>query len=1042
VKLHRIEVENINSLYGKQALDLDSDLGDAPLFLVVGPTGAGKSTLLDAVCLALFGATPRLRKPKSTKRADPDDARRVMSHGTASARATVVFSKVEDGDRTRYRATWSCHRSRGKPTGSLQTPRRSLERWDPAEERWDLIVDGSLIKEYREHFATVLEHMDLGEFRRAILLAQGEFAAFLRASEDHRAAILERLTGTGRYRKIGERASRARAEAEKRVAAVDAELGALRALDPAARGALEAEARRQADQQARAEATARALTEREAWLASFAGHDRRTEQLGEQSESLGRRREEHEPDALRLTEHARCAEAGRLLAEWRRSDAERTVANEQLRRAGLAAKEALSAAARATGRAEAAAGSLTAAEVELDGAGPVIRRTRELRGRLARARELSSRHDELRRERRRLARRAVAIEQQRQRAEEASGAHGRSLDALRSAQDRFALLLDGSAGPADARARLAARVAALDARIAAVDGAAARLGPAGGPPADEPTIDEVVRIEAHGAAEERSLADAIGDDLELQATLRWALDLAASRDRLVAGEACPLCGAVEHGREFEERDRRAREQAEVIDGRLARAADQLSLRRRCLGRARDLLRTRSHELALAAAGLERKRGVVEAAEVAMTEAARALQEDKAEQDEATEALNEAEGALKTDVDSFAEHERDLVVEEPGVDGLVAALRTEAESALGGRDPDEEEARLAGQVRTARAAVDAAGRAASEAAQATASAAAKAEAAREALDRASQAVGAWRRELDEELVRIEVADLAALEELVLPPPVLSALRAAERALELASGRHQGALEEHRVGGRAIEEERPEEVAPGAESQATAALQAILPVLRARADELRQSAARLAAELDRDDALRRDAVEVTARLARERRSAAVWQRLHRLIGVGDGDAFKRFAQVLNLAELIADANVHLGRLGDRYQLCPAVDDEGHRKLSFAVIDSWQGGERRPITTLSGGETFLVSLALALALGQARSARMPIETLLLDEGFGTLDVESQDVAMAALDRLRACGTQVGIISHVESLRERIPAQILVEPLGDGRSRLRVQA
>jgi len=165
-----------------------------------------------------------------------------------------------------------------------------------------------------------------------------------------------------------------------------------------------------------------------------------------------------------------------------------------------------------------------------------------------------------------------------------------------------------------------------------------------------------------------------------------------------------------------------------------------------------------------------------------------------------------------------------------------------------------------------------------------------------------------------------------------------------------------------------------------------------------------------------------------------------RLHSLIGVRDGDRFKRFAQVLNLQELIAKANRHLERLEPRYSLRPDRDDEGELRLNFVISDGHQAGAERPISTLSGGEFFLVSLALALSLADFRTLRMPMETLLLDEGFGTLDAETLNIAMQALEALQGEGTQVGIISHVEALKERIDARIIVEKLGAGRSHLYV--
>ena len=121
-----------------------------------------------------------------------------------------------------------------------------------------------------------------------------------------------------------------------------------------------------------------------------------------------------------------------------------------------------------------------------------------------------------------------------------------------------------------------------------------------------------------------------------------------------------------------------------------------------------------------------------------------------------------------------------------------------------------------------------------------------------------------------------------------------------------------------------------------------------------------------------------------------------------------------------------------------LAPARDARGEPQLGFAVRDEWHAGVERPVTTLSGGESFLVSLALALALADYRAVRMPIETLLLDEGFGTLDRDTLGVVMNALSALTSEGVQIAIISHVDWLRDQIEAQVAVEPRGNGRSRI----
>lgn len=160
-----------------------------------------------------------------------------------------------------------------------------------------------------------------------------------------------------------------------------------------------------------------------------------------------------------------------------------------------------------------------------------------------------------------------------------------------------------------------------------------------------------------------------------------------------------------------------------------------------------------------------------------------------------------------------------------------------------------------------------------------------------------------------------------------------------------------------------------------------------------------------------------------ISQQRQQFAVWEHLNSLIGSAKGDKFRKFAQGLTLDHLIYLANQQLQRLHGRYQL--------HRKtgeaLSMEVIDTWQGDTARYQNSL-GGESFLVSLALALALSDLVSHKTSIDSLFLDEGFGTLDQETLEIALDALDNLNASGKMVGVISHIESLKERIPTRIEV--------------
>lgn len=189
-------------------------------------------------------------------------------------------------------------------------------------------------------------------------------------------------------------------------------------------------------------------------------------------------------------------------------------------------------------------------------------------------------------------------------------------------------------------------------------------------------------------------------------------------------------------------------------------------------------------------------------------------------------------------------------------------------------------------------------------------------------------------------------------------------------------------------------------------------------------LSQRQGEIRAQLQGDDARRQGQQSLFAEISVKQAEYDVWQQLNSLIGSADGAKYRKFAQGLTLDHLVYLANQQLERLHGRYQLARRSSGE----LELEVIDTWQADVARDTKTLSGGESFLVSLALALALSDLVSHKTSIDSLFLDEGFGTLDGETLEVALDALDSLNASGKMIGVISHVEALKERIPVQLKV--------------
>ncbi|WP_367110889.1 AAA family ATPase [uncultured Psychrobacter sp.] len=162
--------------------------------------------------------------------------------------------------------------------------------------------------------------------------------------------------------------------------------------------------------------------------------------------------------------------------------------------------------------------------------------------------------------------------------------------------------------------------------------------------------------------------------------------------------------------------------------------------------------------------------------------------------------------------------------------------------------------------------------------------------------------------------------------------------------------------------------------------------------------------------------------------------IWQQLNDLIGSSSGKKYRTFAQGLTFDIMVSHANTQLHKMSDRYLL---IRDDNNA-LELNVIDNYQGGEIRSTKNLSGGEGFIISLALALGLSQMASNNIRVDSLFLDEGFGTLDEESLDIALDTLTSLQQEGKLIGVISHVQALKERILTQIQVKKISGGFSEI----
>ncbi|MFT5683941.1 MAG: exonuclease SbcC, partial [Myxococcota bacterium] len=224
------------------------------------------------------------------------------------------------------------------------------------------------------------------------------------------------------------------------------------------------------------------------------------------------------------------------------------------------------------------------------------------------------------------------------------------------------------------------------------------------------------------------------------------------------------------------------------------------------------------------------------------------------------------------------------------------------------------------------------------------------------------------------------------------------------------------------------EPPEQTAEEADQRAAALAEELEAVSRRLYDT--------EARLKQDGENRKKAAKLLSRRDTQRGISEHWEVMNKLIGSASGKVFSQFAQSLTLDALLIQANSHLEGLSRRYSLMRVPGED----LLLQIVDHYHGEEVRSINSLSGGESFLVSLALALGLATLSARDTQIGSLFIDEGFGTLDPDTLDVALSSLDALQASGRQVGLISHVPGMAERIGVQVQVVPRGGGRSIVRV--
>ncbi|MFC1420303.1 AAA family ATPase [Streptacidiphilus cavernicola] len=987
MRLHRLTVTAFGPFAGTQVVDFDA-LASGGLFLLRGATGAGKSSVLDAVCYALYGAVPGLR-PRTRLRSD---------HAGAGVRTEVRLELTLGG--RRLEVTRSPEQPRAKKRGSGDTvdkARTLLREWTGGDADGGWRAASTSHQEVGAEIQQLLG-MSREQFCQVVLLPQGEFARFLHAGAPDRAELLGRLFDTARFGAVEDWLTERRQRTEKDCQAVLGEVGAsLERLRQAAGRAADAV------DPLPPVTTPAAATDGAAlgWAAQLRAQAReeltvahcRQQAVEQRRELAEQRAREVEVLADRQARHRR---AVRRSGELAQQDGQQREALDRLERAQRAEavlpllrlryraaqaqqrceqQERFHRAALPAAHAGADAEELTAAE----------RHWREQLGGLrtllsAERRFLAIERDRAGLERERDDDEAVRAEAEAWLTDEWPGQRqraGAGLEQARAAAGR-ADRLDEQVAEARRRADAAEQAGTLRAGLA-------QAGERG-----------LRQREDAEAAREGWL------DLRERRLDGMAAELA---ERLADGAPCPVCGSAEHpapapagpGRVTREQEQRAEQRYREA----ARAAEQTG---------EELRRLERDAAALAAVAGEGTPG----------ELREAVQRLEAEQQR--DRRTAAEGLrAQEELDRLErEHERRTAVS--GQAAELVAARTARLEALA-----TEQRELAAELARGRAGAASVAARVAELEPLADGLAAAAAAVREA------AAGA------ETLARAEREALAAAER----EGFTDAEQAGRAALpDPETARLRAGVQQYRDDLAQANAELTDPQLTAAAALAAADPAADRAVLAAAEAELRsayaavQAAGARCAELDR----------LSAGLAAELRRLAPLAADHRTVsdlaflaaGTGTANALRMSLETYVLAarlEQVAEAAGARLKVMSQGRYSLAHNDArsrgaGRSGLGLSVLDAWTG-QSRDTSTLSGGESFFASLALALGLADVvtdEAGGMPLDTLFIDEGFGSLDEDTLEDVLDELDRLRARDRAVGIVSHVADLRGRIPTQLEV--------------
>ena len=953
MKILAIRLKNLTSIEGTVEVDFTAEpLHSAGIFAISGPTGAGKSTLLDALCLALYDKAPRFATSvESVNLADvgdnqinQSDVRNLLRRGTSDGYAEVDFLGI---DGRRYRSRWSVRRTRNKISGSLQPQTLEVKELDTEKE-----FQGTK----KELLIQLVELVGLTyeQFTRTVLLAQNDFATFLKSKGAAKAELLEKLTGTGVYSRISQEVYARNKAAQEEVTLIQNQMNVIELMPEEELLALQKEKELLAEKRVTG-----------------------IKLLAEQNEQLNVVR------SLKMQEDL-----------WKKKQQEEQEEQARLKmlQGALASQEE----------------GLVHFKAQWEAIQPDLKKARQLDV------QIQSQQDSYTQSKQMLQSANKQVSEQEQKMRMATEQLQVSYSSLNRLLNHVGI--EEALQLEQVEEILRQEADKLTAGINTNEERLLRLNSFGYPLLTEEqmklqkeltrqqNIRQLTETQTKTKAEierlEKETTDCLKQLTEQETALkvtqrlyenvRMAVgkDVKALRQQLQEGEACPVCGSTAHPYHQEQ---------EVVD---------------------TLFRSIEQEYNAAVANCQQinNRSIV-------------LQRDWTHQKMVDGQIGEQLAALyKAGIDAGNEEQiqhrltelaerileyRNLYAEWQRSDEEIKKMRAHCEA-------------LRENVSLCRLAMQKVSSAKEQLLllQNTASAEQK------RFEVIEKALNVLRQERSQ-LLKGKSADEAEAVVAKREKELNLALEKARKEVEAVHNRLSGLQGEMKQITLAIGElqeqykkiESPEQLPEIIKKQQEENLNTERALSTMEARLLQQAKNKLTVE------------QIVKELAEKQTIAERWAKLNKLIGSADGAKFKVIAQSYTLNLLLLHANKHLSYLSKRYKLQQVPDT-----LALQVIDCDMCDEIRTVYSLSGGESFLISLALALGLSSLSSNNLKVESLFIDEGFGSLDAESLRTAMEALEQLQMQGRKIGVISHVQEMSERISVQVQVHKKVNGKSVLTV--